>query len=141
MEYCNSIDRLFRIHAAATRAIQDALLKKGVSGLEVWDFALLEQLHAKDTPQTVTTLVRALSRPKPSITKATNRLEKVGFIFKHRNADDGRSTLCGLTPEGLKALEIFHDIHREIMKKLFKGVSLKHCNYMQISERMEKNLK
>ena len=142
MEYCDSVDRLNRILVRANRIIQNELLKLGVDDLVPSHGAVLEHLKAMGMPQPVTELVTALRRPKSSITKATDCLEKGGYVFKKPNPGDGRSYLVGLTPAGTDVLKLFRVAHATLEKKLFANIEEgRRTECMLILAEMEANLK
>ena len=141
MDYSDSVDRLSRILVRAHRIIQVELLRQGVDDLVPSHGAVLEHLHQAGMPQPVTELVVALKRPKSSITKATDSLEKGGYVFKKPNPGDGRSYLVGLTPSGSAALEQFRRAYAAMEKKLFSSISKERREAcMETLDEMESNL-
>ena len=141
MDYSDSVDRLSRILVRAHRIIQNELLRQGVDDLVPSHGAVLEHLHEAGMPQPVTELVVALKRPKSSITKATDSLEKGGYVFKKPNPGDGRSYLVGLTPAGDEVLEQFRKAYAAMEKKLFSAIPEERREVcMQTLDEMESNL-
>lgn len=141
MDYSDSVDRLSRILVRAHRIIQMELLKQGVDDLVPSHGAVLEHLHQAGMARPVTELVVALKRPKSSITKATDSLEKGGYVFKKPNPGDGRSYLVGLTPAGDEALEQFRRAYTAMEKRLFSSISTERREMcMQVLAEMEGNL-
>ena len=141
MDYSDSVDRLSRILVRAHRIIQNELLRQGVDDLVPSHGAVLEHLHQAGMPQPVTELVVALKRPKSSITKATDSLEKGGYVFKKPNPGDGRSYLVGLTPAGAEVLKHFRTAYAAMERKLFQSISEERRRAcMEILDEMESNL-
>ena len=142
MDYSDSIDRFNRILVRAHRIIQTELLKLGIDDLVPSHGAVLEFLAQAGIPQPVTELVVALRRPKSSITKATDCLEKGGYVFKRPNPGDGRSYLVGLTPQGIEMLGQFRKAHAVLVHKLFSGIGQEsRDSCMAVLSTMENNIK
>jgi len=71
-------------------------------GLEMKELFLLGKLDDHPYPGD---LARALLTPKPSITFMVKRMEALGFIQRHTEADDLRRFRLTLTRSGRKAME------------------------------------
>lgn len=83
---------------------------------------LLFVLHANG-PLRVTDLGFALGVGPPTVTALSSKLEQRGFVQRQRDPADKRVVVCGLTSEGLAALDSFWRFRRERMDEVTAGLS------------------
>lgn len=96
--------RMGRVWAHATREIEATL---GQWNLQIGEFDVLAAIRRAGPPFTVapSQLTRALMLSPSGITSRLDRLEKLGFIVRRASAEDRRSLLVVLTPEGRRTVD------------------------------------
>lgn len=136
------IEKLYRLHESAVSALRAETPMWDVHRLEPWHGVILEILSKEAAPVPIMMLVAALKRPKSTLTKATDRLEKAGYITKTQGEKDGRFVLVELTPAGRIALDLFTEARGRLEAKMLESISedqLTECLYTLGV--MEENLK
>lgn len=142
MLYRHTIDLFYRLQDLANALIRSESPMFDVHSLEVWDGAILEYLASTSAPLPPSELAAVLVRYRATITKATDRLLKAGYISKIQNERDGRSILVSITPKGRLALELFTQAYASLEKRMLEGISkdrLDSC--LETLSHMEANLK
>jgi DNA-binding MarR family transcriptional regulator len=71
-------------------------------GLTVSEMAALEHLHASEGGLTPTQLGKRLSMSSGTISPLVDRLERAGYVGRHPNPDDRRSSVVRMTPWGVE---------------------------------------
>lgn len=123
MAHADILETVSRIRAAARLFIIDELARQGIEDLAPSHGAVLSYLKEAGGPVPVTNLVVALRRPKSTITKTTDNLERGGYLIKKSNPADGRSYLVALTPQGRQCCGLFEDISQRFEQTLLNGLS------------------
>lgn len=135
------IEKLYRLHESAVSALRAETPMWDVHRLEPWYGVILEILSKEAAPVPIMMLVAALKRPKSTLTKATDRLEKAGYITKTHSEKDGRFVLVELTPAGRIALDLFAEAQARLEAKMLESISkdqLENC--LHTLDMMEYNL-
>ena len=126
------IEKLYHLQELTVAALRAETPMFDVHGLEPWYGVILELLGKEAAPVPIMVLVSALKRPKSTLTKATDRLEKTGYITKTQSENDGRFILVELTPNGRIALDLFAEAQARLKAKMLESVSkdqLEACLY------------
>jgi DNA-binding MarR family transcriptional regulator len=94
-----TIGRLGRLHALASRTIAEVF---AAHGLQIGEFDVLAALRRSGDPFTMkpTDLARVLMLSPAGMTNRVDRLDAAGWIERHNDPDDRRSSLVRLTDEG-----------------------------------------
>lgn len=71
-------------------------------GLNVSEMAALEHLHASGGGLTPTQLGKRLSMSSGTVSPLVDRLERAGYVGRHPNPEDRRSSVVRMTPWGVK---------------------------------------
>src|SRR5215208_2071827 len=88
-------------YAAALKALEQALLPLGVSGPQ---FQALQVLAAGPQPVTMGRLAEALAQETQSATGLIDRMERQGWVTRHRDLADRRAIRLALTDVGHSVL-------------------------------------
>jgi DNA-binding MarR family transcriptional regulator len=80
---------------------------------------LFKLLRHGDSPLRVTDLAELLGVDSPTVTRKVQQLEKLGFVTREADAEDGRASRIHLTQAGRDALERVLEAHRELLARLF----------------------
>ena len=84
--------------------------------------ALLYKLRLfADGPQRITALATKLGVDAPTVTRKVQQLERLGYLTRHPDPDDGRASLIGLTESGQDAVDRVMTAHRERIARLLEG--------------------
>jgi len=94
-----TIGRLGRLHTLATSAIAEVF---AAHGLQIGEFDVLAALRRSGHPFTMkpSDLARVLMLSPAGMTNRVDRLEAAGWIERHNDPDDRRSSLVRLTDAG-----------------------------------------
>jgi DNA-binding MarR family transcriptional regulator len=101
------------------RAHEHLLQAAGVR-IDKAGIALLFKLQRHgDSPLRVTDLADLLGVDPPTVTRKVQQLERLGFVIREADAEDGRATRIQLTQEGRDTLESVLVAHREFLARVF----------------------
>ena len=82
---------------------------------------VLFKLYRHDaTPLRVTTLAGLLGVDAPTVTRKVQQLERLEYVARTPDADDGRATRIQLTETGREILERVLAAHREVLSDVFE---------------------
>jgi DNA-binding MarR family transcriptional regulator len=101
------------------RAHEHLLQAAGVR-IDKAGIALLFKLQRHgDSPLRVTDLADLLGVDPPTVTRKVQQLERLGFVVREADAEDGRATRIQLTQDGRDTLERVLAAHREFLARVF----------------------
>ena len=89
---------LLRVHAAVVPQLERALARKHMP--LAWYDVLLELNSAPDRRLRMTDLAARVVLSRERVSRVVDELEAAGLVRRERNADDKRSYLAVVTPEG-----------------------------------------
>ncbi|MTC61077.1 MarR family transcriptional regulator [Providencia rustigianii] len=94
-------------------------------GLNRSSFDVLATLRRAGSPYTLTPseLLATLMVTSGTMTNRIDQLEKVGYVARHTNPDDGRGFLVSLTPEGLDLIDRVVTAHTQNQARLVAALS------------------
>lgn len=87
-------------HVAEVLTFAAALARK--MGLSVSEMAALEHLHASGGGLTPTQLGKRLSMSSGTVSPLVDRLQRAGYVERHANPRDRRSSVVRMTPWGVE---------------------------------------
>jgi DNA-binding MarR family transcriptional regulator len=67
-------------------------------------------------PKRVTELAELEGLAQPTTTILIKRLERSGWVARHRDPGDGRAVLVSLTADGERALELYRSQYRAVLR-------------------------
>ncbi len=100
------------------RKIEKDLSDRGCMPIELYD-VLLTLEHAPNQRMRMSDLADAVILSPSGITRLVDRLETLGYVFRHTCERDRRATYAILTPEGLAAREAAWPHYRESVHRHF----------------------
>ncbi|MBX7136092.1 MAG: MarR family transcriptional regulator [Fimbriimonadaceae bacterium] len=100
------------------RKIEKDLSERGCMAIELYD-VLLTLEHAPNRRMRMSDLADAVILSPSGITRLVDRLESLGYVFRHTCERDRRATYAILTPEGLAAREAAWPHYREAVQRHF----------------------
>jgi DNA-binding MarR family transcriptional regulator len=97
------------------------LLRAAGVRLDRAGIALLFKLHHQsDGPLRVTSLAELLGVDAPTVTRKVQQLERLGFVSREPDPDDGRATRIRLTKSGRETLDRVLVANRDQLARVFK---------------------
>jgi DNA-binding MarR family transcriptional regulator len=124
------------------RAHEHLLQAAGVR-IDKAGIALLFKLQRHgDSALRVTDLAELLGVDPPTVTRKVQQLERLGFVVREADAEDGRATRIQLTQAGRDTLERVLSAHREFLARLFEEWPDKDVRtFASLLERFSENIR
>lgn len=83
--------------------------------------SVLFKLHLRgDTPLRVTEIAALLGVDPPSVTRKVQQLERLGYVTRDADPEDGRATRIHIAESGRDVLERVLDAHRRLLADSFE---------------------
>ncbi|MBP7735674.1 MAG: winged helix-turn-helix transcriptional regulator [Spirochaetes bacterium] len=111
-----------RINYKANRLLQSELKKHGIRGLAPSHGEIIGALILHGEIQ-MTGLTAHIDKDKSTITALVNKLVRLGYVKKRKDADDNRVTWIGLTDKGNALKPDIMEISRTLRKKAYENIS------------------
>ena len=113
------------LHSLARRLgqarLKDYIARQAGDDLDQAGIAALYVLHAEDDSLRITDLAARLGIDSPAVTRKAQQLERLGLVSRARDADDARTCLLQLTPEGRQVLSRFLLARHQWLATLLAG--------------------
>lgn len=90
----------------------------------------------REGPIRLTTLAAKEAVSQPSMTQLVQRLERLGFVTRLPDPDDGRASLVGVTPQGQTMLDERKRIRRARLTALMTTLTPDESCALQVSARV-----
>jgi DNA-binding MarR family transcriptional regulator len=116
------LGRLGRLHGHLLREVEQVFVAHGLNRAS---FDVLATLRRSGTPYRLSPgdLLSATMVTSGTMTNRIDQLEKMGFVERIANPDDGRSVLIGLTQTGFKVIEQAVTAHVENQHRLVASMT------------------
>jgi DNA-binding MarR family transcriptional regulator len=102
--------------------VHEELLRAAGVRLDRAGAALLYKLRLyADTPYRVTSLAALLGVDAPTVTRKVQQLERLGYVAREPDPEDGRASLIRLTRSGQDTVDRILAAHRDRLARLFDG--------------------
>lgn len=138
----NIIGLIAGIREAANLLIERELQRRGLIGVVPAHGLVFSFLFRQEEPVPIKALVERSGRVKSTVTGMINTLERHGYLYKQACADDGRSTLIGLTDKGKAIRQDFEEISTMLETKVYGDlVQEDRQRVMEILETISHNLR
>ncbi len=98
------------------------LRERGIK-LSMNEVHVLEAINKTELP-TMTNIARRLRITVGTLTTSINRLVEKGFAKRHREEEDKRKVIVGLTKNGVEVLKIHDKFHDEMLDAVFADMKL-----------------
>ncbi|SEG70365.1 transcriptional regulator, MarR family [Bryocella elongata] len=118
---------LARAYGALAHYVEQCI---AAEGLCLSDFMMLEVLLHKG-PLSISAIGEKVLLTNASMTAATDRLEKRGFVERHNSEEDRRSKIVTLTPEGRTFISELYERHVKDIEAVTSVLSQKEQNKMR----------
>ncbi len=100
----------------------ETLRNRGVK-LSMSEVHVLEAIVKTNEP-TMTNISRRLRVTVGTLTTAMNRLVEKGYAKRHREEEDKRKVIVGVTKKGEEVLQIHDEFHEEMIEATFQDMKL-----------------
>jgi DNA-binding MarR family transcriptional regulator len=115
----NIVDLVSRIREAVNLLIERELQQRGLMGIVPAHGLVFSFLFRQNGVIPINSLVQQSGRVKSTVTGMINTLDKHGYIHRQECAEDGRSTLIGLTEKGKAIRQDFEEISDVLEKQVY----------------------
>ncbi|HEY5302969.1 MAG TPA: MarR family transcriptional regulator [Acidimicrobiales bacterium] len=103
-----------RVHEELSRAAGVRLDRAGAA-------LLYKMRHYVEGPVRVTSLASLLGVDVPTVTRKVQQLERLGYVARDADPEDGRASLIRLTLSGQDTVDRMLAAHRDRLTRLFDG--------------------
>lgn len=114
------ISLISTIRDKANKLIISELENNNIYGLAPSHGNILQVLYHTKEPLTMQNIAAKINRDKSTLTSLVNKLVKLGYLLKLRNADDNRITIITLTQKAWELEPIFNDISTTLLQKVYQ---------------------
>ncbi len=112
-----------RIREKANALIEQELKNRGIQGIVPAHGPVLAFLLQQSRPVAIKAVVEHVQRVKSTVTVTISTLEKHGYLRKLPCEADARVTHVELTPKGRRLQQVFEEISRVLLNKLYGNMS------------------
>lgn len=106
------------LHIPLWRNIFMALVKNKTGDMSLRQLTILFVVYTREGPHTFLALAREVGVPKPSLSRALDRLEILGYVKRYRDRDvDARVVYIGRTEAGQKFVEEFNRLINTVSQR------------------------
>ncbi|MNI75364.1 HTH-type transcriptional regulator SarZ [compost metagenome] len=77
-------------------------------------------------------LAERVQRTQPTVTVLVNKLEKLGYVERHKSAEDSRVTMIRLTEQGRKLEPVFNQVSKQINEMIYGGLSDEQAEQLEL---------
>ena len=105
--------------------VEETILKRSDNiDLSINEMHMLEAVgKGKNKPKTISEIAEDLGITLPSVTVATNKLVKKGYVEKLRGEEDARIVYVTLTKQGKKIDSVHRYFHESMVRSIISGMS------------------
>lgn len=114
------VSLISQVREKANKLIVDELKKRGVEGLAPSHGSILFQLY-KHKSLCMKDIADLINKDKSTITALVNKLERLGYVKKRKDAQDNRITYLELTDLGEEIKESFKAVSKILQEKIYQG--------------------
>ncbi len=118
----------------------DRLARNGAEGLAPSHGDVLAVLYRYEDV-TMKDIADTIRRTKPTVTVLTDKLERLGFVYREKSRNDSRITYIRLTEQGKRFEPVFENISKELNELLCQGFTAEETGILDaLLKKMENNL-
>lgn len=136
----NGLSMISRIRENANRFITEQLAQNGIEGLVPSHGDILAVLY-RGEDVTMKDIADKIRRSKPTVTVLTDKLERLGFVYREKSRNDSRITYIRLTEQGKRFEPVFENISKELNALLYQQFTAEEAGILDaLLKKMENNL-
>ncbi len=118
----------------------DRLAQNGIEGLVPSHGDILAVLY-RGEDVTMKDIADKIRRSKPTVTVLTDKLERLGFVYREKSRNDSRITYIRLTEQGKRFEPVFENISKELNELLCQQFTAEETGILDaLLKKMENNL-
>lgn len=122
MKESDILSLLSRIHRNGNRFIETELELRGITSIAPSHGDILFQLYRHDQ-LTMNQLSKLIDKDKSTVTVLINKLVKLGYVTKERDALDARVYRLSVTQKGKELRPDFQDISQLLLSQIYRNFS------------------
>lgn len=116
------ISLISKIREKVNRFIVSQMLEYGVEGIVTSHGDIINALLT--VPRlTMAEIAKKIGKDKSTVTALIDKLVKLGYVIKKRDAVDTRIVYVSLTPKGNELKSMFEEISKEVLDVFYGGIS------------------
>ncbi|MCG7380962.1 MarR family transcriptional regulator [Paenibacillus sp. ACRSA] len=127
----NAIALIARIRDHVNKRIVHELEQHEVTGIVPSHGDVLMFLYREDA-LSIKMLAERVQRTQPTVTVLVNKLEKLGYVERHKSAEDSRVTMIRLTEQGRKLEPVFNQVSKQINELIYGGLSDEQAEQLEL---------
>ncbi|WP_338541511.1 MarR family winged helix-turn-helix transcriptional regulator [Paenibacillus tundrae] len=125
--------------SALIARIRDHVNKRIVHELEQHEVTGIVPSHGdvlmflyREEALSIKMLAERVQRTQPTVTVLVNKLEKLGYVERHKSAEDSRVTMIRLTEQGRKLEPVFNQVSKQINEMIYSGLSDEQAEQLEL---------
>lgn len=127
----NAIALIARIRDHVNKRIVHELEQHEVTGIVPSHGDVLMFLYREEA-LSIKMLAERVQRTQPTVTVLVNKLEKLGYVERHKSAEDSRVTMIRLTEQGRKLEPVFNQVSKQINEMIYGGLSDEQAEQLEL---------
>ncbi|WP_327205243.1 MarR family winged helix-turn-helix transcriptional regulator [Paenibacillus sp. Root52] len=127
----NAIALIARIRDHINKRIVHELEQHEVTGIVPSHGDVLMFLYREEA-LSIKMLAERVQRTQPTVTVLVNKLEKLGYVERHKSAEDSRVTMIRLTEQGRKLEPVFNQVSIQINEMIYAGLSDEQAEQLEL---------
>lgn len=127
----NAIALIARIRDHVNKRILHELEQHEVTGIVPSHGDVLMFLYREEA-LSIKMLAERVQRTQPTVTVLVNKLEKLGYVERHKSAEDSRVTMIRLTEQGRKLEPVFNQVSKQINEIIYSGLSDEQAEQLEL---------
>ncbi|WP_310145395.1 MarR family transcriptional regulator [Paenibacillus amylolyticus] len=127
----NAIALIARIRDHVNKRIVHELEQHEVTGIVPSHGDVLMFLYREEA-LSIKMLAERVQRTQPTVTVLVNKLEKLGYVERHKSAEDSRVTMIRLTEQGRKLEPVFNQVSIQINEMIYAGLSDEQAEQLEL---------
>lgn len=129
-QFCAQLNELLKTTYRAMCTMEEGMLSDlSEERLTIGEMHIIEAIgseghdpHARGRGKTISEIAQLQSISPPSVTVAVKKLERKGYVYKSRGADDGRRIYVHLTESGIRADISHRYFHRQMAYSIARAI-------------------
>lgn len=124
MKTRDAISLISKIREKMNKRIINEMVQNGVEGIVTSHGDILYALYSKKS-MTMAEIAETIGKDKSTVTVLIDKLVKLQYVTKKRDAQDSRVIYVTLTPKGKELEPIFEAISAKVLDVFYQGISEK----------------
>lgn len=122
MNTSDVISLISKIRQKVNGLIVSELSRNGIDGIVVSHGDILDALFQKQK-LTMAEIAQKIGKDKSTVTALVDKLVRLGYVIKERDAEDTRIVYVSLTPLGKELKPVFEAISKKVLEVFYLDIS------------------